>query len=272
MASALIGGLIRNGRDPSSIIVLEPSSGQREAIRERLGVRTLETATAALADVEVLVWAVKPQVLRQAASSVVPHLRACLHISIAAGIRLADLTRWLNSHRVVRAMPNTSALVGAGVTGMLADQNMGPDDRDAADAILAGAGFTFWVDSDERLDAVTAISGSGPAYVFKFLEDLQSAAQGLGFDPALARELALKTVEGAALQAHRDGCAFRTLRERVTSKRGTTEAALAVLISRNTAGTLAAGVEAAYRRAGELSVELGEPALQADANAEASLP
>lgn len=255
MASAMIAGLLKAGRPGSSILVVEPAEAQRAHLQERFGVEVAERADTRLAASELVVWAVKPQVLQQALEAARGHLGPALHVSIAAGLPLATLRRWLGTERVVRAMPNTAALVGAGVTGMAASDDVSQQDRARAAQVLSATGHCFWVEGDERLDAVTAVSGSGPAYVFHFLEAFQAAAEAVGFDPATARDLVLRTAAGAVEQA-RLGEPFGTLRARVTSRRGTTEAALAVLDERATPLALLTAVRAAHARAGELSREL----------------
>lgn len=257
MATALISGLIKAGMPAGTILVLEPDAGQQARLRNSLGVGTLSAPDSRLANAQVVVWAVKPQVLRKAADQAKSYLRDPLHISIAAGIRCSDLSSWMSSGRVIRAMPNTSALIGAGVTGLTATPQASNADRQLAQQILAAAGYCIWVESDERLDAVTAVSGSGPAYVFHFLEAFQAAAQAIGFDEETARELVLRTAAGAVQQAQL-GDAFGALRARVTSKRGTTEAALQRLDLACTAAALSDAVSAAYHRASELSKELAE--------------
>ena len=259
MASALMAGLVRAGRDSGTVLVVEPLPAQRERLEAELQVQTAAAPDARLAGVDLIVWAVKPQVMQQAVADARAYLGPSLHISIAAGLPAQTLARWLGSARVVRAMPNTAALVGAGVTGLAATSGVSAADRRLAEATLAAAGHSFWVADDERLDAVTAVSGSGPAYVFHFLEAFQAAAEGLGFDAAAARDLVLRTASGALEQA-RLGQPFGLLRERVTSRHGTTEAALAVLDARATPAALGAAVHAAATRAAELSRELsGKP-------------
>ncbi|WPG41405.1 pyrroline-5-carboxylate reductase [Variovorax sp. EBFNA2] len=257
MATALISGLIRAGLPPQAIVVFDPDTAQQERLRTSLGVDVGGSVDARLATAHVVVWAVKPQVLRQAVQQASAHLRAPLHISIAAGIRCVDLSGWLGSTRVVRAMPNTSALIGASVTGLSAAPEAATADRRMAEEVLATTGHCFWVEGDERLNAVTAVSGSGPAYVFHFLEAFQAAAQAVGFDEVTARELVLKTVAGAVQQAQ-SGDAFGTLRERVTSRHGTTEAALAQLDLAGTADALKEAVAAACTRAESLSREIAQ--------------
>ena len=259
MASAMIAGLVRNGQSGSRILVIEPAEAQRQHLERTYGVRTVAAADAQLAASDLVVWAVKPQVMREAVSAA----RACLpanalHVSIAAGLPLKTLVRWLGTERVVRVMPNTAALVGAGVNGMVAASSVSQADRELAATTLAGTGHCFWVEDDARIDAVTAVSGSGPAYVFHFLEAYQAAAEALGFDPEMARDLVLRTAAGAIEQAKK-GEPFGVLRTRVTSKGGTTAAALAVLDARQTPAALDEALRAACDRAAELAKELDQP-------------
>lgn len=257
MASALAGGLIQAGWPAQHILVVEPTASQRSKLEASLGVRTIERADESLNAADVIVWAVKPQVLREAVAATRAFIGSPLHVSIAAGISSEDLAAWTGSRRIVRVMPNTAALVGAGVSGTLALDGVTPSDRELVTQILSGTGSSFWVEFDERLDAVTAVSGSGPAYVFHFLEAFQRAAQALGFSERDARDLVLQTAAGAVLQARSSDTSFATLRQSVTSKRGTTEAALAVLDGKETGQALEAAVHAAYLRAGELAKEFG---------------
>lgn len=256
MASALAGGLIKAGWPSNRLLIVEPSAEQRAKLETTLGLRTSEHANG-LGEADVIVWAVKPQVLRDAVLSALPHLDDPLHVSIAAGIRSDDLVRWTGSRRIARVMPNTAALVGAGVAGIFALEDVTQEDRDLIVKILSGTGQSFWVDSDERLDAVTAVSGSGPAYVFHFLDAFQRAAQARGFSKEQARDLVLQTAAGAIAQASSSDTPFATLQRNVTSKRGTTEAAINTLDAHETGQALEAAVHAAYVRAGELSAEFG---------------
>ncbi|WP_051237608.1 pyrroline-5-carboxylate reductase [Ottowia thiooxydans] len=258
MASAMIAGLLKGGRSPASILVIEPTAAQREHLEQTFGVMAAERADTRFTRADLIVWAVKPQIFQQALHEARGHLGAALHISIAAGLPLTVLSGWLKTDRVIRAMPNMAALVGAGVTGMVAAEGVSEVDRSCAAQVLAATGHCFWVESDERLDAVTAVSGSGPAYVFHFLESFQLAAEALGFTTELARDLVLRTTAGAVEQA-KLGEPYGTLRARVTSKRGTTEAALAVLDERATPQALRDAVYAAHARASELSQELSTP-------------
>ncbi|HWV19021.1 MAG TPA: pyrroline-5-carboxylate reductase, partial [Rhodocyclaceae bacterium] len=227
MATALIGGLREKGFSAAGMQVIELNAEVRDALTEKFGVRCTETIDAASLNCEVLMLAVKPQQMREALKPLIGQLRDQLVISIAAGIRVADIARWLGGHqRIVRTMPNTPALIGAGITGLYAAPEVDAEQRQLADTILAAVGSTLWVEDESQVDAVTAISGSGPAYVFYFIEALESAALELGFDLPSARKLALETTLGAARLAARSNDAPAILRERVTSKGGTTEAAL----------------------------------------------
>lgn len=260
MAAALIGGLLARGAAPASIRVVEPVAAQREALHARFGVAAFERASAlALADVDLVVLAVKPQQMREAVAALQPLLRDALVVSVAAGIRMSDLSRWLGGHqRIVRAMPNTPALIGMGVTGLAALPGTRPADRETADRMLGAVGPTVWVDAEPLLDAVTAISGSGPAYAFLFMEAMQDAALAMGLDARQARNLVLHTFAGAAQLALRSDEDPARLRERVTSRGGTTAAALAVMEEGDLRGLVGRAIEAAYRRGMEMGDEFGE--------------
>ena len=255
MATALMAGLLRSGWDAGRMIVVEPDAAQRRRLAASLGVRTLAAADASLAEAGVVVWAVKPQVLAAAAEAAAPMLGAPLHVSIVAGIGTDALARRLGSRRIVRVMPNTPALVGAGVAGMRAMDGATVADRQLAQALMAATSQVFWVDSDERIDAVTAASGSGPGYVFHFLECFQAAVEALGFAPPQARELVLRTAAGAVEQAAADQTPFAVLRERVASRGGTTEAGLRALDDYRLFAAVQQAVQSAYARARALSGE-----------------
>jgi pyrroline-5-carboxylate reductase len=197
--------------------------------------------------------------MREVARELAPHLRGELVLSIAAGIRLADIGRWLGGHaRLARCMPNTPALIGAGVTGLYARPEAGPEGRQNAQAILEAVGEVIWVEEEALLDPVTAVSGSGPAYVFYFIEALERAARELGLDAPGARRLAIGTFRGAAELAARSSDSPGTLRERVTSKGGTTERALATMQADRLADAIVRAVRAANERAHDLGDELGK--------------
>lgn len=263
MASALIGGLLARGVASDALVVVEPVAAQRDALRERFGVATLAQADAgSLRHCDVCVLAVKPQQMRAAVAGLHDALAHSLVVSVAAGIRAADLSRWLGGHRrIVRAMPNTPALIGRGVTGLAALPGLADADRDLAARLLSAVGVTVWVDDESRLDAVTAVSGSGPAYVFLLVEAMQASARALGLDEDQARTLTRHTVAGAAeLALHSDEPAS-TLRERVTSPGGTTAAALAVLEAGGFRSLFVDALAAAARRGSEMGDEFGRDPL-----------
>ena len=262
MASALIGGMIERGFAAGDIQVVELGDAARAALEGRFGVRAVAGFDAVALACDVLVLAVKPQQMKAALAPLAGQLAGQLVISIAAGLRLADLGRWLGAPdvpytRLVRCMPNTPALIGAGVTGLYADPSVDAAGRAAAERILAAVGSTVWADAEAQMDAVTAISGSGPAYVFHFIEALESAGRSLGFDEAGARRLAIDTALGAAKLAASSEDSPAVLRQKVTSKGGTTEAALASLAASGWHDELVAAVKAAEDRGRELGDQLG---------------
>jgi pyrroline-5-carboxylate reductase len=253
MATALIAGLTKNNWKPDAIHVLEIDPAARQRLAREFDVHVQEKAGEALAASDCIVLAVKPQHLQAVARKLYLHLGTQLVISIAAGIRCADLARWLRGHsRVVRAMPNTPALALAGVTGLYAPPSVSVGDRGLASRILGVAGVTLWVDREEEMDAVTAVSGSGPAYVFYFIEALQEAAVELGLDKAVARSLALETFSGAVKLAAESSDSTETLRARVTSKGGTTERGIEELDRQRVKAAITRAVAAAAERSREL--------------------
>lgn len=258
MASALIGGLLARGVKRSALCAVEPLPAARRRLATRLKLRAVPAPDARTLACDVLVLAVKPQDMRAACAPLSGRLGRQLVISIAAGIRLKDLSRWLGGHaRLVRCMPNTPALIGAGVTGLYAPAAVGAADRRRAARILGAVGELVWVKEERLLDPVTAVSGSGPAYVFWFIEQLAAAGESLGLEAPDARRLALQTVLGAARLAALSKDPPAVLRERVTSRGGTTAAALAVFDEARLAEHLRRAVEAANRRGGELGELLG---------------
>jgi pyrroline-5-carboxylate reductase len=260
MASALIGGLIKRGQPAADIRVFDPSAQQRDALTRNFGVHVHPALDATALDCDLVVMAVKPQQMFEAATSLAVWLRGQLVISVAAGIRASDLSRWLGGHqRIVRAMPNTPALVGEGVTGLAAPASLSAQDRADAQTVMDAVGRSVWVEPEARIDAVTAVSGSGPAYVFFFMEAMHKAALSLGLDDAQARTLTLATFSGAARLAGASDEPLSVLRERVTSKGGTTAAALAVLFERDVQGAIADAMAAACNRSAELGDEFGKP-------------
>ena len=259
MANALIGGLMKTGFAASDIAVIKLGAQGRAKLRLAYGIRCYEAPSAPALDCDALLLSVKPQQMRDACSPLMPYLKQQLIISIAAGLRLADVSRWLGGYgKVVRAMPNTPALIGCGVTGLCAMAAVSMAERLGAERILQAVGSTLWIADEEKMDAVTAISGSGPAYVFLFIEALQQAASELGITPGQARQLSIDTVLGAAKLAAQSGEAASVLRERVTSKGGTTEAALRTMQERCVKEGFIAGVLAANTRGRELGELLGQ--------------
>ena len=259
MAGALIGGMLAKGYSADAISVIEVVREARDNLTARYKVRTSEAPDAATFEADTLVLAVKPQDMRKALAPLSGRLAQQLVVSIAAGIRLAELSRWLGGHtKIVRVMPNTPALIGAGIAGLFARAEVSQAERARAEAILGAVGRTVWVDDEALIDAVTAVSGSGPAYVFYFIEALEKAGVRLGLAPETARELAIHTFAGAARLAAESAEAPSILRERVTSKGGTTEAALKVFAAENLAGDIARAVQAASDRGAELGDLLGK--------------
>lgn len=255
MARAIIGGLLADGRPAQSLLVVDPSESQRSALERDFGLRPLAAAGAELGAADVVVWAVKPQGFGAAATPCAPHVGRALQLSVMAGIRSDAIVRATGSERVVRAMPNTPALIGQGIAGLYARPAVGGAERTAVETVLAPTGRLLWVDDEADLDTVTALSGSGPAYVFYLAEALVDAAGRLGLAVGPAREFALATISGAAALAAGSDEPLGTLRERVTSKGGTTHAALTVLEDAGVKAAVMRAVEAAHRRAGELGDE-----------------
>ena len=258
MAAALIGGLLGKGHSAAGIGVIEPQAEARARLAAQFGVACVDSVAAAAKLGEVVVLAVKPQQMRAAAQALQPRLARELVISIAAGIRLADLSRWLGGYAtLVRCMPNTPALVGAGISGLYASAAVDSAQRALAEGILGAVGATLWVREEAQLDPVTAISGSGPAYVLYFIEALQRAAQEMGFSAADARKLAVETFLGTARLAAQSAEEVTLLRERVTSKGGTTERALASMNADRVQELIVRALHAANQRAHELGQQLG---------------
>lgn len=261
MATSLIGGLVADGLSLSQIRVAEPEADRQQFLATRFGLRA-ETQGAALAgEVDILVLAVKPQVMqavaREVASAVVT--RKPVVISIAAGIHTADLSRWLDGYpAIVRAMPNTPALIQAGATGLFATPATTPAQRAAAESVLRAVGLTCWVEDEQLIDSITALSGSGPAYFFLLMEAMQEAGRKLGLDSEIARLLTLQTAFGAAKMALESTEPPGTLRARVTSPGGTTEQALKTFIEGKLPELVERALQAAADRAAELARELGK--------------
>lgn len=257
MATAIIAGLIADGMAASSIEVVEPSIDAASRLKQRFGVEVQAGLDQAVLH-PLVVLAVKPQQLTEVASQLALRLKNHLVVSIAAGVRVDDLSRWLGGHaRIVRTMPNTPAMVGAGITGLFAPRTVNEEDRSRAEAVLRAVGSVVWLEHESDLDWVTAVSGSGPAYVFYFIEALETAAKSAGLPTETARHLALYTVFGAAKLALEAGEEPSILRAHVTSKGGTTERALASLAADGFVDIMAKAVKAAAARSKELGDELG---------------
>jgi len=259
MASALIGGLIARGFEASAMCVIEVDAAARDRLSTRYPVQLRAAPDAATRACDTLVLAVKPQDMRAALGTLGADIGGMLVISIAAGLRLETLSRWVGGHRrIVRCMPNTPALIGMGITGLHALPEVSREERARAEQVLGAVGDVVWVDSEALLDPVTAVSGSGPAYVFWFIEQLAASGERLGLEPRTALRLALATVRGAAALAAGAAESPTVLRERVTSKGGTTEAALKVFAEERMAERLMRAVEAASLRGAALGEALGE--------------
>ncbi|MEZ5664088.1 MAG: pyrroline-5-carboxylate reductase [Burkholderiaceae bacterium] len=258
MASAIIGGLLRQGHPVSALQVVEPWDEQRQRLGEQFpGMAVLPVASSELRQGQMVVWAVKPQTFKEAAQAASPHLGQALHLSVAAGITSDSMSAWLGTQRIVRAMPNTPALVGLGMTGLFARAGIGEADRQQVETVIRTTGELVWVETEQDLDAVTALSGSGPAYVFYFLEAMRDAGTTMGLQPEVAYQLAVGTFVGASTLAQRASEPPQVLRERVTSKGGTTYAALMSMEASGMKERFAQALEAARLRAAELGREFG---------------
>ena len=259
MASAMIGGLLARGWQAADMHAVDIAAPARERLEREFAVRTSAVLDDTAAAADCMVLAIKPQQMRETARELRGRLASQLVITIAAGIRLADLARWLGDYRrLVRVMPNTPALVRAGVSALYALAAVSTQDRSRAEAILGAVGTTVWVEREELLDAITAVSGSGPAYVFYFIEALEQAAGELGLAPDTARQLAMETFSGAARLALGSDDPVAVLRERVTSKGGTTERALRSMEADGVKAAVVRAVKAAAERSRELGEELGK--------------
>jgi pyrroline-5-carboxylate reductase len=257
MATALIGGLLGKDFAADDLRVVEIYAESRAKLQQQYGVVAVESLADGIAGSDIIVLAVKPQQLREVAQQLAPLLQGQLLLSIAAGIRAQDLARWSGSETVVRAMPNTPALIQSGMTGLFALPAVSALQREHAQQILSAVGEVLWLTEEAQLDAVTAISGSGPAYVFYLIEALQNAALQLGLDDAAARQLSLATFLGASKLASSSFDDVAILRARVTSKNGTTERALLSLAANHVDTLIAQAAQAAADRSREMGDELG---------------
>lgn len=256
MARSLIAGLIARGTDPARVRVADPSDAQRSGLESEFGIATFSTAEAATEGASVWMFAVKPQVMKGVCADLAGRAQATrpLAVSVAAGITSAQLDGWLGGGLpVVRTMPNTPALLGAGITGLYANARVDAAQREIADTVLATAGETVWIDDEAQMDAVTAVSGSGPAYVFLLAEAMQDAGTAQGLPPETARRLATQTLLGASRMLAESGETADVLRKRVTSPNGTTHAAIETFENGGLRALVEAAVAAAAKRGGELS-------------------
>ncbi|MDB5954326.1 pyrroline-5-carboxylate reductase [Ramlibacter sp.] len=258
MASAIIGGLLQQGLAPAQVAVVEPFAEARARLQQQFGVQAQEQPDATLATASLVVWAVKPQTFKEAAGQARAHVQQALQLSVAAGIRSDSIAAWLGSERIVRAMPNTPALVGKGMTALYARGAADAADRQRVEQVIATTGEFLWVEQERQLDAVTALSGSGPAYVFYFLEAMVQAGAEMGLSQDQARQLAVATFAGASELARASSDPLQTLRERVTSKGGTTYAALMSLEGDQVKAAFVKALHAACDRATELGDEFGK--------------
>ena len=266
MGRALISGLLANSFEANQLSVVEANASTGLQLHQDFGVQIIGALDQIAFDFSknnVVVMAIKPQDFNVVAKSLSAKLKHAtspgpLILSIAAGIRLKDMSRWLDHERCVRAMPNTPALIGKGITGLFADTAVNASDRALVETICNAVGQAVWVNEEKLMDAVTAVSGSGPAYVFAFLEAMQSAGEKLGLDAETARKLAYATLEGATQLAHNSDEHAGVLRERVTSKGGTTAAALDVMKQQGWHQILEKAIDAASQRGKSMGDELGQ--------------
>ena len=257
MASAIIGGLISQGFPIGDLDVVEPFPEAQEKLKTLYGIVAQAQPSTALARADMVIWAVKPQTFKEAALQVRFHTKGALHLSVAAGIRSDSIARWLGAERVVRAMPNTPALIGKGMTALFARPAATSQDRDWVSRVVATTGELMWLTAEEQLDAVTALSGSGPAYMFYFMEAMTSAGADMGLTRAQACQLAVATFIGSGELARSSGEPPEILRQRVTSKGGTTHAAISSMEHDNVKAQFVRAMQAAHQRARALGDEFG---------------
>jgi pyrroline-5-carboxylate reductase len=252
MAGALIGGLVRSGHDPAALVVVEPFEAARDKLARDHGVQAQAAADARLAGCATVVWAVKPQLFAEAAAPCAAFVGGALQVSVMAGVRCATIAAASGCERVVRSMPNTPALIGQGIAGLYAEPSVSAAERATVAALFAPTGQTLWLAHEADLNAVTALSGSGPAYVFYFLEAMMQAAAEMGLSPEQGRALGQATFAGAAALAMRSELSPTALREQVTSKGGTTHAAITSLDADGVKAAFVRALHAARSRAEEL--------------------
>jgi len=257
MASAIIGGLIKQGQSPNNIDVVEPSEEARLQLHNSFGITAQTHASDQLANADLVIWAVKPQAFKDAALATNSFTANALHLSVAAGIRSDSIAAWLGNERIVRAMPNTPALVGKGISGLFARPGVSGDDQTLVQKVIATTGEYLWVDNEDKLDVVTALSGSGPAYVFYFMEAMTMAGTEMGLSREQAEQLAIATFTGASDLAKSSSDTPQVLRQRVTSKGGTTFAAISSMEDNDVRALFIDAMYAARERAKKLGDEFG---------------
>ena len=257
MASAIIGGLLKQGMTPDQILVVEPFDEARAKLKQAFGIDAHSAPDASLTRADLVVWAVKPQTFKDAALQTQAHTAAALHLSVAAGIRSDSIAAWLGSERIIRCMPNTPALIGKGMTALVARDAVSAADRQWAGEVIATTGQFLWLEREEQLDAVTAISGSGPAYMFYFMEAMRDAGAAMGLSADQAYQLAVATFIGAGELARASTEPPEVLRQRVTSKGGTTYAAITSMDDSGIQARFAKALHAARDRAQEMGDEFG---------------
>ncbi len=257
MASAIIGGLLKQGMRPEQILVVEPFQEARTRLKELLGIEALSAPDATLERANLVVWAVKPQTFKDAALQTKAFTAKALHLSVAAGIRSDSIAAWLGTERIIRCMPNTPALIGQGMTALVARDGVSAADRHWAGEVIATTGQFLWLEREEQLDAVTAISGSGPAYMFYFMEAMTDAGAEMGLSAEQAYQLAVATFIGAGELARASTEPPEVLRQRVTSKGGTTYAAITSMDESGIKDRFVKALHAARDRAREMGDEFG---------------
>ncbi len=256
MATAIIGGLVK--QDDHRIHVVDPNSDKLAELARDFGVTTGNALPETLGADDIVVLAVKPQQLREVCQTLSSRLNGGMVLSIAAGIRIDAMARWLGSERIVRVMPNTPAMVGKGVSGLFAGAAVGEQDRESAETIMQAAGITVWLKDEVGIDDITCVSGSGPAYVFYFIESMIEAARQVGFDEAEARRLVLATFDGAVELARQSPLPVATLRTNVMSKGGTTERAIARFEAEGVKAAIVAGAMDCRDRSIEMGQQLSQ--------------
>ena len=258
MATAMISGLHKQGFPIGQIDIVEPFDETRERLKSHFGIAAQPQAGDFLRQATIVIWAVKPQSFKEAALQVRFYTRDALHLSVAAGIPSGSIAKWLGNERIIRSMPNTPALIGKGITGLFARPAVSDIDRQHAERIVTGMGRFLWLDREDLLDAVTAISGSGPAYMFYFMEAMTAAGAEMGLQREQAYQLAVATLIGAGELAQSSHEPPEILRQRVTSKGGTTHAAITAMDDSHIKDLFAKALHSAHNRAKEMGAEFGD--------------